>query len=72
MIKKRQHAASSSSATGQFGAYLYVGYKNYGLKRAGAKIPCFINSNSTTLSTAELFLKNTLFFKSTYLAVIIV
>ena len=69
MFKKRQHIASSSSVTGLSGATLLVGYKNHGIKLAGAKIPCFIGSNSTT---AELFFLNTLFFKSIYLAVIIV
>ena len=58
MFKKSQHIESSLSVTGVFSAYSLVGYKKHCLKRAGAKIPGLINSDSTT---AEL-----LFFNSTY------
>ena len=68
MFKKHEHIASSCAVSGLIGAYLLGGYKNHGLKRAGAKISCFIDSKDTT---SELLKINTLFLKSTYSVVII-
>ena len=47
MFKIRQHIASSFSATGLFGAYLLVDYKNHGIKRAGAKISGLMGCKTT-------------------------